>query len=188
MLDRGRVPGVAQPHVERALERVERLLVLAGVEELPAEVVQQRAEPVRRGLRGLGELDAAVRPGDEPRAVRRRERAHVRRVAGKPVLPGLACCRERGLEERYSRVLVPARAAQSAALEVDADADARNVLHDLVEEPVAFLEAVAQAFHARQLRQRLGAKRTEALLGRVEVVEVPEWAERIGHLPVVEKC
>ena len=109
-------------------------------------------------------------------------------VAGKPVLPGLACCRERGLEEPQRRVLVPARAAQSAALELDADPDARIVLDDLVEQPVAFLEPVAQAFHPRQLRQRLGAERAKALLGRVEVVEVPEWAKRIGHRPVVEKC
>ena len=61
-------------------------------------------------------------------------------------------------------------------------------LDDLVEQPVAFLEAVAQPFHPRQLRQRLGAEHSKALLGRVEVVEVPERAERIAHRPVVEKC
>ena len=112
----------------------------------------------------------------------------MRRVAGEPVLAGLDRRRERGLEQRQRRLLVAARAAKAAALEVDADADARIVLVDLVEQPVAFLEALAQTLDARQLRQRLRSQRTEARLGRVEVVEVPERAERIAHRPVVEKC
>ena len=124
-----------------------------------------------------------------PVLVGRGERAHVRGVAGEPVLPGLERLRERGLEERQRRLLVAARAAKAAALELDADRGRAGVLlDDLVEQPVALLEAVAQPFHPRQLRQRLGAQRPEARLGRVEVVEVPERAERIAHRPVVEKC
>ena len=62
------------------------------------------------------------------------------------------------------------------------------LLVDLVQQPVALGEVVAQPLHPRKLRQRLGAQRAKASLGRVEVVEVPEWSERIAHRPVVEKC
>ena len=112
----------------------------------------------------------------------------MRGVAREPVLPGLDRLRERRLEERQRGLLVPARAAKPPALELDADPDPGVLLDDLVEEPVALLEAVAQPFHPRQLRQRLGAQRPEARLGRVEVVEVPERTQRIAHRPVVEKC
>ena len=88
MLERGDVLRVALARGECPLERGERLLVLARVEVLPAEVVQQRAEPVGGGLGGLGELDAPLRPGDEAVAIGRGERAHVRRVGGEPVLAG----------------------------------------------------------------------------------------------------
>ena len=82
----------------------------------------------------------------------------------------------------------PAERAQPAALEVDADPDARVVLRHLVEQPVALLEVLAQPLHARELRQRLRPQRAEARLGRVEVVEVPVRAQRVAHRPVVEKC
>ena len=59
---------------------------------------------------------------------------------------------------------------------------------DLVEQPVAAVVVLAQALHARELRQRLRPQRAEARLGRVEVVEVPEWSQRVAHRPVVEKC
>ncbi len=112
----------------------------------------------------------------------------MRGIAGQPVLPGLDRVRKRGLEERQRGVLVTGRATEPAAFEVDADQDTSVLLDDLVEEPVALLEAVAQPFHPRKLCQRLGAQRPEARLGRVEVVEVPERAEWIAHRPVVEKC
>ena len=47
------------------------------------------------------------------------------------------------------------------------------VVVDLVEEPVALVEALAQALDPRELRQRLRAQGPEARLGGVEVVEVP---------------
>ena len=112
----------------------------------------------------------------------------MRGVAGEPVLPGVHCSRERALEERQRSLLVARRAAQPAALEIDANADTRIVVGDLVEQTVATVVVLAQTLHARELGQRLRPQRAEAPLGRVEVVEVPEWSQRVAHRPEVEKC
>ena len=63
-----------------------------------------------------------------------------------------------------------------------------GLLRRLVEQAIALVEALAETLDARELRQRLRAERTEALLGAVEVVEVPVRAQRIHQRPVVEKC
>ena len=112
----------------------------------------------------------------------------MRRVAGEPVLTRLDCGGERALEEGQSRPGIARRAAQSAPLEVDADADARILLRDLVQQPIAGGVVLAEPLHPGKLRQRLGPQGAKARLGRVEIVEVPEWSERVGHRPVVEKC
>ena len=189
MLDRGRVLRVALAHLERPFEELERLLVLAGVEVLPAEVVQERPGPVRR-------RPPTCSASSSPRFVQatkpsRSGAASAHMCAASPASQSSARLdrrREGALEERQRRLLVAARAAEAAALEVDADAHARVVVGDLVEQPVAFVVALAQPLHARELGQRLRTQRAEARLGRVEVVEVPERAERIAHRPVVEKC
>ena len=79
-------------------------------------------------------------------------------------------------------------AAHMAALEIDADADSRIVLGHIVEQAIATVIVLAQTLHARELSQRLRPQRAEAPLGRVEVVEVPEWSQRVAHRPEVEKC
>ena len=112
----------------------------------------------------------------------------MRGVAGEPILARSDGGRERALEERQRRLLVAGRAAEPAALEVDADADARIVLRHLVQQPVARGVVLAQPLHACELGQRLRPQRLEAGLGRVEVVEVPERAQGVAHRPVVEKC
>ena len=182
---------LALPHHERSLEGVERVRVLAGVEVLPAEVVEERPGPVGGRLGGLRELDPAPRPREHPVPVARRERAHVRCVAREPVLAGLLRSGEGRLEERQRGGLVAARAAEATALQVDADPRPGTgvaLRRRLVEEAIARVEALAQPLDARQLRERLGAKRAEAPLGAVEVAEVPVRTQRVHQLPVVEKC
>ena len=187
VLDRGRVVRIPLPNFA-PLESLERRLVLLGVEVLPAEVVEQRPCPVRGGLRPVGELQPAFRPGDEAVAIGRRERGHVRGVGREPVLARLDRRREGALEERQRRLPVAAGATQPAAFEVDADPDARVLLCHLVQQPVARLVVLAQPLHPRELRQRLRPQRAEPGLGRVEIVEVPECSQRVAHRPVVEKC
>ena len=84
VLDRGRVVRILLADRERALEGVERLLVLLGVEVLPAEVVEERPSPVggrRRSAppaRARGSSRRRSRRGRAPRArpcARRRRRA-----------------------------------------------------------------------------------------------------------------
>jgi hypothetical protein len=112
----------------------------------------------------------------------------MRGVAREPVLPRLDRGLERPLEERQRRLLVAGRAAEPAALEIDADADARILLVDLVQQAIARGVVLTQPLYTGELRQRLGPQGAKARLGRVEIVEVPEWSERVGHRPVVEKC
>lgn len=189
MLDCGGVLRIAQADLERPLEGIERLLVLASIEVLPAEVVQQRAYPVRGGLGAAGELEPAVRPGHEAVAIIGGKRAHVRGVAGEPVLARVYRSGVCTLEERQRGVLVTRRAAEAPTLEVDPDPDAGMVIRDLVEQPLAGREVSPQPLDARELRQRLGAQRAKAALALVQVVEVPLGAEQVHcHRPVVEKC
>ena len=95
-------------------------------------------------------------------------------VAREPVLACLQRRGERRLEERQRRRLVAARAPETPALEIDPDPDPGVVLlRGLVEQAVALVEALPEPLDPGQLCQRLGAQRTEAAGGRVEVVEVP---------------
>src|SRR4051794_36135666 len=58
-LDRLRVLWIALAHLECALEGLERGFMVAGLEVVPAEVVQQRAGPVRGIRLRLAELEPA---------------------------------------------------------------------------------------------------------------------------------
>ncbi len=107
-LDRAGVRGIALARPERALERVERGLEIAGLVVLPAEVVEERPEPVRGVVVELGELDSSLRPVEEVVAIRGDERDHVCRVGRDEVLTRLERKCERGLEERPSRQRIAA--------------------------------------------------------------------------------
>ena len=88
-LDGRRVRRIALPRSERAFEGVERELELAGLVVLPAEVVEERPEPVRGVVVELGEPDSSLRPVDDVVTVRGDERDHVRCVGGDEVLTRL---------------------------------------------------------------------------------------------------
>ena len=106
--------------MEGTLESVERKVELPGLVVLPAEVVEQRPEPVRRVCLLFGERDSALRPRDEAVAIRSGQSGHVRGVRRDEPRLGFERLRERGLEQRESRLGVAARTPQAAALEVDA--------------------------------------------------------------------
>src|SRR5262249_36844972 len=115
-----RVLRVALAGCEGATEAVERRVVLSHLVLLPAEVVEERASPVRRALVLLGEIDPARRPLDEAVAVGRDERGHVSGVRGdEPALVG-DCGRERRLEEWARLVGCSAGSEETPALEIDA--------------------------------------------------------------------
>ena len=119
----------------------------------------------------------------------------MRRVCGDEVLAGLERGGKRRLEERQGLRTVTARAEEPASLEIDPGADdgGRAVERlGLAEQPLAFVEAVAKPFEARELSEHLGASgrrplprqlRTEALLTELEIAEVPERAEAVAHRP-----
>ncbi len=100
---------------------------------------------------------------------------------------------EGGLEQRERAIAVPARSAEATAFQVDACAGdlARTRqqfrFHD---QALARVERVPQALDARELGEDLGAALLRLLvrellpelpLRAVEVVEVPERPEAVGH-------
>jgi hypothetical protein len=194
-LDLGPPPREPLAGAQRLLERGQRRLVLAGLGVLPAEIVEQRPEPVRdlRVLRRLREVDASRRPRAEALAVGGGERRHVRGVGGQRELVSLERGGEGRFEERTRGVRVAARAQHPPTLEGNPrpGGGARSgELLRLVDEAAAVLEASAEPFDPRELRQDLRPRRPgllpreklpETLLRRVEVVEVPERAEAVCH-------
>src|SRR5262245_50051178 len=91
---------IALPRLQRALEQLERPLVLALLRVGPAQVVEERAGPVRGVRLAVAELDAALRPLLLQLEVVDRDRAHVRGVAGEVPLLRLLGAAIRRLEER----------------------------------------------------------------------------------------
>ena len=186
--DRLRVPGILLAGGERTLERGQRFRVLAGLVVLPAEVVQQRPEPVPRVVARLRERDAALRPRHVLVPAWGGERRHVRRVARQEAVARLERERVRRLEERERTLGVPARAVQPAPLEVDPHPRPEltgGLGLRLLDEPLPRLEVATESLDARELRQDLCPagcggllveRLTEAALRRVEVGEVPERA------------
>ena len=174
VLDRGRVPGIAQAHLERPLERLERLLVLAGVEVLPAEVVQQRAEPVRRppprsSASSIPRFVHSTKPSRSGAAS-----AHM--CAASPASqssPASTAWRRRIRRAAAPPPCRPPTAAAGRARGRRGCGRADRRPFDLVEQASPASKLPTQPFDARQLRQRLRSQGTEARLGRVEVVEVP---------------
>ena len=186
----GALLGLALARPQRALERIERELEVAGFVVLPAEVVEERPEPVRGVVVQLGELDPSLRPVDEAVAVAlRRARPCARRRRRRSAARASSAQREGGLEERTRRLRIAARAAQAAALEIDRVRDRGLSPPRLVasSRSVARLEVAAEPAHARELRHDLCAAgvgllrvelRPETPLRGVEIVEVPERSQR----------
>src|SRR5213593_3228959 len=86
---------VEPAHLESPLEELERVLVLAGVEARPAEIVEQRPRPVGGYRLSLAEIESALRPLLHRRAiVRHGESAHVSSVSGEVVLARITRTRE----------------------------------------------------------------------------------------------
>ena len=139
-LDRASLLRFALACLERALECVERELVFAGVVVLPAEVVEQRAGPVRGGLVLFAELDPALVQSTKPSRSGATSAAMCAASAAMKYSSAAERRFERRLEERTSGFLVAARASQPSALEVDASASVR-------------------ARRRRALRPRRGARR-----------------------------
>ena len=137
-----------------------------------------------------------MRPRDEPVAIRRCEGGHVSGVHGYEELAGFEGRRERGLEQRERGLHVPARTSQPAALEVYPRPrdPARPDRLRLLDQPLAFFEVSAKPLDAGELGQHFGATLrafqgelgSEALLGRVEVVEIPQRPQAVGHTGTLE--
>ena len=85
-LDGRRVRRVALSRTQRPLEGIEGECVVGCFVVLPAEVVEQRPEPVGGAFALLREVDSSLRPGDEALAIGCGERGHVRGVGGDEVL------------------------------------------------------------------------------------------------------
>src|SRR5262249_33522144 len=181
----------------RTAERRERGLVLARLVLVPAQVVEERSEPVGGRLVLVRDLDPPRRPLREAGAVGRGEGDHVRRVRGDEVAAVLERGRERGLEERPSLARVPARTEETPSLEVDprlGDGAVPGERLRLADQLLALVEPVAETLDPRQLRQHLratcarvlgGQLRLQALLASVEVAEIPKRTEPVGHGPTL---
>ena len=116
----------------------------------------------------------------------------MRRVGGHEVLLGCERAGVSRLEERTGELTIAARPPDPSSLEVEActrDVALRELCR-LVGNGVGALECAAQPLHACQLRQNLGAAVvrllgvelcSEALLRRVEIVDVPQPPQTIVH-------
>jgi hypothetical protein len=196
--NRVRVGRVPLALVEGALERDERSRGLLRLEVLPAEVVEQRPEPVASRRLCLGDLDPTLGPSDEAGPVRGCERGHVSRVDGKEVRAGFRRPRKCRLEEREGGLGVAVGSAKAAALEIDPYARPGSVPSELPsvrEEALPLLEAAAEPFDAGELAENLGARRVVRLLGEAgaeaalrafQVVEVPVGAKPVSHERTLE--
>src|SRR5205807_1753562 len=100
---------------------------------------------------------------------------------------------ERRLEQRLRVRGFTARTEPAASFELDAnprDLARAGEPFRLGQEPLAAVEVTAKPLHSRELREQLGAARvvglpielvTEALLGSVEVVEIPAAPQAVRH-------
>ena len=168
----------ARARRERALECVERGLELAGLVVLPAEVVEQRSQPVRGTVVQLGELEATAGPADDVVSVGGDERDHVRRVGCDEVLPLLERPRESRLEQRTGSAGIAVRPAKAPAFEVETSADDGCATLDrrrLVEQGISRGEVASEARDARELRQDLGAARSRRFLARAARAGAFPW-------------
>ena len=147
-LDRADVLRVALAHLERPLERLERLLVSSPTSRSsPNPVVSTAARPStpaasERSTSSSPRVVHVTNPSRSGAAS-----ARVRRVAREPVITGRDRRGVRRLEERRRGLFVPAERRRAAALQIDADTHAWALLGHLVE-PVALVEQAAQAGRA----------------------------------------
>ena len=157
--------------------------MLAGLEVLPAEVVEERPGPVRRSLGRLGELDPALRPGEHRRpgparrartCVRRRRRASPRRpsraAAKADSKSGKAAALsplERRRRPRSRSTRIRTRGSSSCA----ASSSRRSPSSKRSRSPSTRASCVSAS----------APQRAEAAGCRVEVVEVPVRTQRVHH-------
>ena len=168
--------------------------VLAGVEVRPTEIVEQGTRPVGGCRFPLAEVEPALRPLLHRLAiVGHREGAHVCSVSGEVVLARVTRKRKRCFEERQGAFGIPTRPQLPAALEVDAHL--RNGTRSgksfrLLQQAIAGIEVIPQTLDSRKLRQDLRAPsvlwlviqlRAKSLLGRLQIVEIPQGAQTVRH-------
>src|SRR4051795_3701106 len=170
--------------------------MVAGVVVRPTQVVEQRPGPICRLGSTFAELQPALRPLFGRFDVVDGDRAHMERVTGEEVLTVVQGTGEGRLEERKRRGRIAARTQLSTALEVDPHlcnpARSRERL-GFLEQALTWVEVVAQAFHARELRQNLRAALVrrftvellaQTALASLGVVEVPERPQAIHQASI----